>query len=242
MTSFNILDIQLLNKKKYIVLFSGLEFSPIENIVNELSKDFNAIILNFLHLELDDSLDVINNRINDLLNKKSQAIFIIAKTFPSNKIKIPIDLHINISLNKNFILNLDPLKRENLPDLYIKSLKENRINKYINLKKDYDLNEIIDEIFYFIIDDLEKKIYGDKYNILSHKFYNNTSSEKSENSKLVFNPKSLSRDEKNKIATENAEKEIQDSIDNDEDDNTLDTDLEDLDDILENEVRIFGSR
>ena len=136
----NILDIQLLNKKKYIVLFSGLEFSPVEKIANDLSKDFNAIVLNYLHLNLDDSLDPLNTRVNDLLKKNEpQAIFIIAKTFPSDKLKIYSDLHINISLHKFAILNLDPAKRPDLPDLYIKSIQTTDV---LNNFKRYSLNSI----------------------------------------------------------------------------------------------------
>ena len=58
-----------MQKKKYIVLLSGFPFSPIKEIVSELEKDFNAIVLNYLHLDLNDDLTVINNRVSDLLKK-----------------------------------------------------------------------------------------------------------------------------------------------------------------------------
>lgn len=253
----NILDILLFNKKKYIVLFSGLEFSPVEKIVTDLSKDFNAIVLNYLHLNLDDSLDPLNTRVNDLLHKNEkmiQPIFIIAKTFPSDKLKIYSDIHINISLHKFAILNLDPAKRPDLPDLYAKSIQTNRVSRYINLKKDYELNEVVNEIFYLIIDDIEKKVYGDKYSTLSHKFFssdnnnsdnnnsdNNNNSEQNNKSKLVFDPKSITPAEKQQIALEKAEIEIQDSIDDSEDSLSVEKDLdsEEEDDILNNEVRII---
>ena len=240
----NILDIQLLNKKKYIVLFSGLEFSPIEKIVNDLSKDFNSIVLNYLHLNLDDSFDPLNARVNDLLKKNEnspQPFFIIAKTFPSDKLKFFPDLHIHISLHKFAILNLDPAKRPNLPDLYLKSIQTNRVNRYINLKKEYELNDIIDEAFNLIIDDIEKKIYGDKYESLSHKFFNQQNNT-SEHSKLVFDPKSITQAEKQNIALEKAEKEIQDSIDDTEDSISAEKKLDDEeDDILNDEIRILGT-
>jgi hypothetical protein len=60
MNNYSVLDILLLQKKKYIVLFSGLEFSPIGQIVTELAKDFNAIVLNFMHLDFNNDLSVIN--------------------------------------------------------------------------------------------------------------------------------------------------------------------------------------
>ena len=246
----NVLDILLLNKKKYIVLFSGLEFSPVEKIVTDLSKDFNAIILNYLHLNLNDSLDPLNTRVNDLINKNenmTQPIFIIAKSFPSDKLKIYPDIHINISLHKFAILNLDPAKRPDLPDLYAKSIQTNRVNRYINLKKDYELNDIINEVFYLIIDDIEKKVYGDKYESLSHKFFsqskqNNYSEQPYQPSKLVFDPKSITPAEKQKIALEKAEIDIQDSIDDTEDSISAEKDIdkEEEDDILNDEVRILG--
>lgn len=242
----NVLDILLLNKKKYIVLFSGLEFSPIEKIVTDLSKDFNAIILNYLHLNLDDSLDPLNTRVNDLLNKNEkmiQPIFIIAKSFPSDKLKIYPDIHINISLHKFAILNLDPAKRADLPDLYAKSIQTNRVNRYINLKKDYELNEVINEVFYLIIDDIEKKVYGDKYNTLSHKFFSqskqNDYSEQNNKSKLVFDPKSITPAEKQKIALEKAETEIQNSIDDSEDSVSAEKELDnEEEDVLSDEIRL----
>jgi hypothetical protein len=250
----NVLDFLLSTKKKYIILFSGLNFSPIENIVTEIAKDFNAIILNYLHLNLDDNLDVLNIRVNDLLQKQKnpiQPIFIMSKSFQTDKLKIFPDYHINISLSKTDILTLDPAKRTELPELYTKSLQTNRINKYINIKKDYNLNEILDNIFNLIIDDIEKKVYGDKYNILSYKFYKENSnknididSNSNEPSKLVFNPKSLSPTEQQKIITENAEKEIQDAIDDTEDSISVEKSSDELDedDILKDEVRIFGSK
>jgi hypothetical protein len=253
--NYNVLDFLLFSKKKYIILFSGLKFSPIEQIVTELEKDFNAIVLNYLHLELDNNLDVLNTRVNDLLKKQEkpiQPLFIIGKSFSTDKLKIFPDYHFNISLSKNDILELDPAKRSDLPELYLKSLQTNRINKYINIKKKYDLNEIVNNIFNLIIDDIEKKVYGDKYNKLSYKFYKENSNESNDSidepsnepSKLVFDPKSVSPSEKQKIITENAEKEIQDAIDETEDSISIEKSDDELDedDIFKDEVRIFGSR
>jgi hypothetical protein len=250
----NVLDFLLSTKKKYIILFSGLNFSPVEKIVTEIAKDFNAIILNYLHLTLDDNLDVLNTRVNELLKKQEilkQPIFIICKSFQTDKLKIFYDYHINISLSKNDILELDPAKRSDLPELYIKSLQTNRINKYINIKKDFNLDYVLNNIFNLIIDDIEKKVYGDKYNKLSSKFYKensnqniDTDSNSNEPSKLVFDPKSLSPAEQQKIITENAKKEIQNAIDDSEDSISIENSDDELDedDILQDEVKLFGSR
>ena len=235
---YNILEILLLKKKKYIVLFSGLKCSPIEKIVNELHNDFNAIILNYLHLDYNDDLIVINNRINTLLDeKKEQVFFIMAQSFQADKLKFHIDYHIHISLSQNLLKKLDP--RPDLYEIYQKEIQKNRINKYINLKNDYKLDDIINNIFNFIIDDIEKKVYGDQYNKLNHNVYKESDSSK-ESSKLVFNPNAISYEEKRENEKKLIEKEIQEQIDEDVIE-TSDDEEEDINDVLKDEIRLFGS-
>jgi hypothetical protein len=239
MTEYNVLDVLLMKKKKYIVLFSGLDFSPVEQITNDLAKDFGATVLNFIHLGLTDSLDPVNTRVNDLLAKSStdpKPYFIIGKTFPSDKLKIPVDLHLNLSLHPIAIQKLDPLKRPELPQMYTESIKTNRVSRYINLKKEYDIAEVENEIFSLIIDDIEKKVYGDQYEKLSS---NNKSV--SEQSKLSFNPDVPTIQEKKALATTQAEEEIRDSIDSAEDSISAEKDSSD-EDFLSDEVRFLGSQ
>lgn len=243
----NVLDVLLMKKKKYIVLFSGLDFSPVEQIANDLSKDFNSTVLNFIHLGLDDSLDPINSRVNDLLNKTNKPLFIIGKTFPSSKLKIPVDLHIHISLHQIAILKLDPLKRQDLPAKYVESIKTNRVNKYINLQKEYLLDKIEDEIFSIIIEDIEKKVYGDQYESLSSKSSNKSQNtpnqtKPTQSSQLTFNPNVPSIKELKEEVTKKAEEEIQESIDSGEDSISAEKELEtSSDDFLSDEVRVLGS-
>ena len=249
-SEYNVLDVLLMRKKKYIVLFSGLDFSPVEQIVNDLSKDFNSTVLNFIHLGLDDSLDPINTRVNDLLNKlgnSPKALFIIGKSFPSSKLKIPVDLHIHISLHQIAILKLDPLKRQDLPTKYIESIKTNRVNKYINLQKEYSIGKIEDDVFNVIVDDIEKKVYGDQYETLGSKSSNpnlNTTDKAKpvEASKLVFDPNVPSIKEQKEQVTKNAEEEIKESIDSAEDSISAEKDLDSSsNDFLSDEVRVLGS-
>jgi len=249
MTEYNVLDVLLMKKKKYIVLFSGLDFSPVEQITNDLAKDFGAIVLNFIHLSLTDSLDNVNTRVNDLLSKSSsdpKPFFIIGKTFPSDKLKISVDLHLNLSLHPIAIQKLDPLKRPELPQIYTDSIKTNRISRYINLKKEYDISEIENEIFTLIIDDIEKKVYGDQYEKLSSN--NKSDSDQTESkpsvqsqSKLSFNPNVPTIQEKKALATTQAEEEIRDSIDSAEDSISAEKDSSD-EDFLSDEVRFLGSQ
>ena len=247
---YSVLDIILKQKKKYIVLLSGQQFSPIEKIASELEKDFVAIVLNYLHLELNDDLTVINNRVSDLLQKNEpQVMIIIAKSFPTSNIKIPIDLHINISLNKSLTIELDPSKTNNLYEQYQEIIKTNRVSRYINIKNDYDIDEIILNIFNIIIDDIEKKVYGDKYNINSSKTNSNTESDseqsykivkKSDPYKLVANPKALSYQQKKENALNTMVKEIDSDIDSDYLDELVDK--SDDDDVLSDELLKLGSK
>lgn len=247
---YNILEILLLKKKKYIVLFSGLnllipelECSLVEKIVKELYNDFNAIFLYYLDfkyfdLSFNDNLIVINERVKKLLDeKKEQVLFIMAQSFPTDKLKFMVDYHIHISLSQNLLNKLD--KTPNLYEKYQIEIKKNRINKYINLKNDYKLDEIINNVFNFIIDDIEKKVYGDQYDKLNHNVYKE--SDKSEqSSKLVFNPNAISSEEKRENEKKLIETEIQDQIDEDEI-NVSDEEEEDMEDVINEEIRLFGS-
>jgi hypothetical protein len=249
MTEYNVLDVLLIKKKKYIVLFSGLDFSPVEQVANDLAKDFGAIVLNFIHLGLTDSLDPINNRVNDLLAKKESSpkpLFIIGKTFPSDKLKIPVDLHFNLSLHPIAIQKLDPLKRPELAQTYTDSIKTNRVSRYINLKKDIVIPEVEDEIFGLIIDDIEKKVYGDDYSTLGSKAGKQSQvqsqTQVKESSKLSFDPNVPSPQEVKAQTTAKAEEEIRDAIDETEDSISAEKELDSSDDILTDEVRVLGSQ
>jgi len=256
-SEYNVLDVLLMRNKKYIVLFSGLDFSPVEKIANDLAKDFNSTVLNFIHLGLEDSLDPVNTRVSDLLDKSKintnpKPLFVIGKTFPSSKLKIPVDLHIHISLHQIAILRLDPLKRQDLPAKYVESIKTNRVNKYINLQKEYSIDKIEDDIFNIIVGDIEKKVYGDQYETLGSKSSTQTQSQpkpqptqtskSSKSSELKFNPNVPSIKEIKEEVTKKAEEEIQDSIDSAEDSLSAEKDLDNSsDDFLSDEVRVLGS-
>jgi hypothetical protein len=247
---YNILEILLLKKKKYIVLFSGLkvkipdlECSIVEKIVKELYNDFNAIFLyyldfNYLDLNFNDNLNIINERVKNLLDeKKEQVLFIIVQSFPTDKLKFHVDFHIHISLSQNLLKKLD--SKPDLYEIYQKEIQKNRVNKYINIKNDYKLDEIINNIFNFIIDDIEKKVYGDQYDKLNHNVFKE-SKESKESSKLVFNPNAISSEEKRENEKKLIEKEIQEQIDEDEI-NISDEDEEDMEDVIKDEIRLFGS-
>lgn len=164
--SSNVLEMLIEERNKYIILITGLKFSPIENIINALAKDFNAIVLNYMHFNHNDDYNIINERVKEIYNNK-KPIFIITTSFASDEIKIPLDFHLHISLNKFMANELNPVKDDNFYDDYKKKLETNRINKYYNLKKDWNMEQATNDIFYIIIDNIEKKLYGDKYEELA---------------------------------------------------------------------------
>lgn len=237
----NVLDIILMKNKKYIILFSGLEISPIEEIVNDLAKNFNAIVLNYLHLELNNNLKVMNERVLDLISKtqtqtqtQTQALFIMAKSFPTEYLKIPIDYHFNIFLNKTTVLELDNKQTFDSYDNYQKILLTNKINKFIKIKKEIPLDNIIGDIFSIIIDDIEKKVYGEKYDKLNSKVYQEDPKQDSNTLRLYSNPKALSIEEKKAIADQNVQDELDEQTQDDFDDLSINSDEED--DILDDEI------
>ena len=157
----------LLNTYSYIIIISGLPNSPIDAVINELSIAFDkyCIVLDFMHLPLDDTSNIINERLSDIVREKKRVIIVKCKTFIQNLKLVDtryLNVHINISINDKMI-NDDMLAKQ-----YKELLQKTKVNKYFNYKGDdsnlnLNLNQYISNIFYFIIDIAEKRLYGDKY-------------------------------------------------------------------------------
>jgi hypothetical protein len=244
----NIIDAILMQKKVYNIIISGLAAELITNISKILESDFNAIVLNYNHLELDDNLTVVNDRVNDILLKKKdepQIIIIIGKLFVAKKIKFQVDYHIHLSINKTLFLELYPDKTSEYYDNYADVLKTNYVNKYMNVKKESDINEIINNIFDLIIENIEKILYGDKFNALSHKFYNPENQNHSEKQndeevlRLVSNETVFNENlkEKNDRLLQNAETELSDAMQDIDDEIDILKSDDDIDFLAEN-IRI----
>lgn len=156
----NIIDV-LLKTNNYIIVISGLEASPINQVTEELALVFQeyVVVLDYMHLPLNDTSNIISDRLKDLTKDKKRIIMIKCKTF-RQQIKLPprsLSVHINISINDKTINNPE------LSTEYKEALKTNRINKYFNYKQDTILDEYVTQLFYYIIDMAEKHVYGDKY-------------------------------------------------------------------------------
>lgn len=210
--TYSIMDIYL-KTNNVIILLSGLDMSPLNQVTKELCEAFNGIVLDYTHLDLDSDLKVINDRVIDLTKNSGNVLFIKGKSFDKQHIKFRVDLHLNISIN-NKMINDDILSSK-----YKTKLTSNYINKYYNYKEETDINDYIDNIFLHIIDDIEKKLYKDKYSKLNHKVYVEGQEQETEieseyvaqPSKLMSNPEALSLEQKNDIAIKEMEEEFDES-------------------------------
>lgn len=232
--TYNILDIHLMSNN-YVVLFSGLDISPIKPVTKELCEIFNATILDYTHLDFDSDLQVVNDRVRQIIGKPGTVLFIKGKSFDRQKVKFHTDLHINLSVN-NALINDDELATK-----YKKIIATNYINKYFNFKQDTVITEYIDNIFMYIIDDIEKKVYKDKYDKLNHKVYDanvatdvvtdvaTASEDKPITSRLISNPDAKSPEELN----EHALQVVKDDFD---DETSTPSSSDSIDDYMHDEV------
>lgn len=208
-----------LEKNNYIILLSGLSESPISAVAKELCLALNGVVLDFMHLS--DDLQPLNERIGTLTANKGQVIIVKSQSYDKSLIKFYADIHINIGIK---IDDIDKSKS------YKEKLSTNYVNKYFNYKSETNLEEYIDNIFDFIIDGIEKKVYKNDYETLSHKFY---TGEKSQVSRLVSDPKSKSIKEYREEAIDIAEKDIDEYIENDIDDDDEESDEDMLNDSIQ---------
>ena len=200
----NVLDALLLSKN-YIILFSGLKMSPIDKVVDEMTKSFNACLLDFMHLPLDSDLSPMNTRVKELMKQGNKMYIIKGQAFDKSWTKIPVDLHINLSINDKTINDVK------LSTSYKSALTRSYINKYFNFKPDTNMEQYLDNIFWYIVDDIEKKVYKKDYDRLNHK--NDLNDQ--EKTVIVSDPNSKSREELNNEALAKVEEEIDDAIFND---------------------------
>jgi hypothetical protein len=209
--SQNILEMLMAKKHKYVVLATGLPITPIVKVFELLEKDFGAVVLNYMHLGTERDTEIINQRVKEIM-KDNKPIFIIAQTFPSEKVSIPLDFHIHMSVNKKLFDELSGETPVTSHEYYVKQMESNRINKYHNLRGSWDVNEVTNNIFALITDNIEHKLYGDDYDKYNSK--NGTGATKSKSS-IVYdkNVKHISEEERDEEARELASQEIHEYLD-----------------------------
>jgi hypothetical protein len=182
-----ITDAIIHSKGKYIIVISGLDKDFVNNICLEMAQILKYTYLSYLDNPISDNMRDYNNifyRVEYLLNIKPQGMIISLLSFPEKYTMIDVKLHINLSINQTYFDNIkNKYKYPNdiLID-YNDILKSNKINKYINIKLDSDLNQIKQTIFDTIIINIEKHYYGDKYDKIEQ-YKNNQTSDNSHNNK-----------------------------------------------------------
>ena len=184
-----------LTNSRYIIGISGYVWWDTHRlIVNALSENFkfDVIYVNQMiplnkMIKSADALDFaklhedVNNILNNYRYNGNGGLIIVSPTFPQEKIKFHINLHININVNSVLQTELivDLVKNNNMNRMDIdtnmaylaRSWKTNRINKTILIQADYksNINKIYEQIFDYIIENIERKLYGEKYDEIKNK-------------------------------------------------------------------------
>ena len=188
----DIVEAILADKKKYIILISGYLWWPnIDLIAKTLANNLNFELIYTYSLlpsnKLISSADHINfPALNEIVKNKLdknkelglvKGYIIVSYTFPLERLDFYPDFHININVNPilqtNIIKDLITQSKAGFTRLDIdnhisylaKSWKTNKINKTIIYPPDYlnKQNELYGQIFDAIMDNIMKKVYGEKY-------------------------------------------------------------------------------
>jgi hypothetical protein len=188
---FNIYQAYLYKYKKFIFCLSYTPGLDISAIISDIQKTFNLLTIkldgsNMLKTDSIFDYDKLNNNIEKILEENNnlfklnlpgefgKGILLYGLNFPPNKIKTQIDLQLHISSSLSIFLktnsdeNSIPIYTVDDYNNFKELLKDNKINKYYNIKSSIG-SEFNDSIFEKIIDFLEFKVYGKDYNLYSTK-------------------------------------------------------------------------
>ena len=171
----NILEAYLIQKGKLTVVFSSPDEKLLKDIMNNLSDDFGANVLN-LYPYLKDMENIDNKLIEKFFNIESRVIFVIGPAFPTYYIKgLKFDYHISVSLSKSLSVerkvdkSVFKVNEEYSGINYsFKKYKKNNdirssINKTFNLAKYSNIELLEDDIFNELIEMIKKKLDGGMY-------------------------------------------------------------------------------
>jgi len=205
---YNIYDAFLYKYKKFILALSYTPNFNINYVIDDIVKTFNFSVVKLegindgpiiLKEDTKFNFNKLNNDVQKLLDENQfnmthnlqgyfgKGILIYGLNFPDKELKFTIDLHLHFSTSMSLFLKSN-LSTNNQPqynaDDYNKFkdiLSTNKIHKYFNIKSDPSV-ELCDAIFDKIIDFMEFKIYGKKYEELASK------NKKEQAEKLSTNP------------------------------------------------------
>lgn len=186
----NIVEAILIDRKKYNILISGYLWWDItklfaQTLANNLNFDLiiadqiipydkivkNSDEINFVKLNNDVKTILDNNKKSDV----KKGLVILGYTFPPEKIEFPVDFHVNINVNPvlqtSIIVDLIKKQKFSRMDVDIhtsylsKSWKSNKITKFITVPQNYNeiLDQLYSQIFDAVMDNIAKKVYGEKY-------------------------------------------------------------------------------
>jgi len=182
----NIIEAILLEKKKYIILLSGFMWWPYFNKVAKTLADnleFELIETSVLvpHDKLISSADQINfPALNEIIKSRlekyiGKGYIITSYTFPPEKLDFFPDIHINLNANAMLLTSIsvefikqkgiNRMELDNNISYLLKSWKTNKIAKTINYSPDFleKQNDNYGTLFDFIMENIEKKLYGEKF-------------------------------------------------------------------------------
>jgi len=171
----NILEAYLIQKGKLVVVFSSPDEKLLKEIMNNLSDDFGANVLN-LYPYLKDMENIDNKLVEKFFNMEGRVIFVIGPAFPTYYIKgLKFDYHISVSLSKSLSIERGVDRsvfkvNEEYSDIKysFKNIRKNNeikssINKTFNLAKYSNIELLEDDIFSELIEMIKKRLDGGKY-------------------------------------------------------------------------------
>lgn len=186
----NILQAYVIQRGKFVVVFSSPDEKLLKEVVQNLANDFGALFIN-LYPYLKDMNNIDNETIGQFFNVDSNVMFVIGPAFPTYYIKnLRSTYHISVNLNNTLIeergVDKDVLKIYEEYGGIKYSFKANKknnnvrssINKTLNLSKFKNTSLLEDEIFKILIELIENGLDGGKYLEKKEKF-NNRVKEKS---------------------------------------------------------------
>jgi len=166
---YNVYDIYLQKYKKFILVLSYTPGLDITNIIDDMIQTFKFKLFKIDSLDLlNIDYSKINNDVQHYINNCDNCgILITGINFPSKSLNFRCDLHLHFNLSLTLFLKTGVGTESEYYTLK-KSLTENSINKYFNIKGEVS-NDINDSVFDKIIDFIEFKVYGKNYSIYSTK-------------------------------------------------------------------------
>lgn len=194
----NIVEAILIDRKKYNILISGFTWWwYFDEIIKTLSSNlgfdviYNTYTTNNKLITSSDHLNFmkLNDDVKSLLDRnknsgKFNGIIIVSPTFPPEKIEIPVDLHININTDMALLSTItsDYIKEHNITRMVMdthlsylsKSWKSNKISKFIKYGANYleTQDASYELLFETIMDNIMKKVYGEKYDEIKNNVVN----------------------------------------------------------------------